>query len=201
MILAARVCFIPKRSGGQRPLGVVNLVRWIIARAATRVASPQVLHFLVSRGQFGVGVPAGTEVAGRLCAAGGRRGRCGCPRGPPHRLQPHGTERSTRYSGSGCPPLLPLARALLRPVWVTGRGFAPFRWSGIFMGCSLSPLFFALAEEALLEPARARLRELGVRTAGFLDDKALAGPVEGLAEAFALVEHYSATGGQVTNSG
>jgi len=203
--LAARVAFIPKRDGGERPLGVVGVLRRIVARAAAaRVlrghkGTPGVLPYLVSRGQFGAGAPAGVEGLAAFAQAaldGGGAVSLVDRETAYSRMEPDAILAATEGLA---PALLPLARVLLSPALVVGPGVDTFCYAGLFMGCSLSPALFAITEEALLEPVRPRLRDLGVRSGGFLDDGALAGAPDALREAFELVEQASARGGQRTN--
>lgn len=198
--LAARVCFIPKADSTLRPLGVVSVLRRVVAHAGAARVLPTVQGYLVSRGQFGAGAAAGCEALAAFAQAGLSDAKLVAL-----------VDRACAYSymhpdvvlatvQALCPDLTPLVRALLSPARVSGRGFVTFRWRGLFMGCALSPILFALSEEALLEGVRPRLRELAVEAAGFLDDKVLRAPsVDALREAFDLVDAAAARGGQRTN--
>jgi len=198
--LAARIAFIPKRDGTQRPLGVVGLWRRIIARAAAVGTLVGILPWLIARGQFGAGAPAGVEALAALVQAALDRGEYAVL-----------VDRAVAYSNMApaavvaavqalLPDLAPLARTLMQAALVVGAPGGPRLFAGLFMGCALSPLFFALTEEALLERVRALLGERRIRTAGFLDDKVLLGAtIAACRDAFLLMEGAAADGGQRTN--
>jgi hypothetical protein len=198
--LMARVVFIPKATGGERPLGVVGLLRRLVARAAAGLVLPKVLPWLVERGQFGAGAPAGVEGLAELTQRALRDGQAAV-------LLDRVAAYSTLHPAAVLaaleklvPALVPLARVLLSPALVLGAGFASFTWEGLFMGCSLSPVLFALTQEALLEVVRPQLAALDVRTAAFLDDGALLGrDVDALKQAYVLVEAAGLRGGQRLN--
>ena len=203
--LAARIVFIPKRDGSLRPLGVVGLLRRIVTRAAaTRIlrgwgGTRGVLPYLVSRGQFGAGAPAGVEALAHFAQAAIDRGACaacGDRRAAYSLLHPD----AVRAVSEGlAPPMAPLVHNIMHPARVFADGVGEYLWSGLFMGDGLSAVLYALGEEGLQETARPRLCELDATQAGFLDDKIVVASMENIREAFETAEAASARGGQVTN--
>jgi hypothetical protein len=143
-------------------------------RAMVRRTAPRLLAWLLERRQYGVGAPAGAETLAEFAQRGFDSGAIVIL-----------IDRTNAYSRLDvtsamavlerlAPELIPIARALLVEVVVVG-GTRSYVWRGIFMGCPLSPLLFALTLEAGLDAVRAEpgttaeaSTEFGC--AGFLDD-------------------------------
>ncbi len=208
--LAARMTFIPKKDGGLRPIGVTNLFRRILGRGVVKAVLGKkgpLLRWMVARGQFGAGAPAGTEGLAAFtqrCVDGGGAALA--------------IDRSNAYGLSNPAVVvawtqgsLPVVHEFSETITGVAEVYAdleddildPYLWSGLFHGCSASPMFYAGPVEALIDPVRPQLRNLRVKSAGFLDDGGLAAPREhigNLAEALRLVERATARGGQRLNA-
>ena len=204
--------FIPKNDGGVRGLGVANLFRRIIGRAIARAALGKrsaTLSWLIERGQFGAGAPAGTE---SLAALVQRTIDDGGAVVIIDRKNAYGLlneEAVLAWCEGTMPELAPMARVLLADAQVFadtgGEAHAPaYILRGLFQGCALSPLLDLGTIEGLLDANRDDVKRLGVKSAGFLDDGIIAAEKErigALAEAMGLVDEAAARGGQVMNKG
>lgn len=200
LFAAARVVMIPKGDGSDRPLGVVGTLRRLVTRGAVRAVIPALTGWLVQRGQFGVGAAAGTEALARAAQQAFDEGKAVLV-----------IDRSNAYPSTEPEPavaaaqaLLPELRGLLEtllggPAWLTGEGIDRIFW-GLFMGCPLSPLIYAIAVELSVDTVRAKLSALQVPSLGFLDDGSLAASEpEALEEAFRLVQQAGERWGQRVN--
>lgn len=198
---SARIAFISKADGTPRALGIVGVLRRMVARAAVVAVAPGAADYLVRRGQFGVGAPAGTEALARTAQEAYERG-CGVlvldrvnayPR-----LVPDAAKEATVR-------LVPVLGGLLEvllggPALLCGQGLTERLFHGLFMGCPASPLLYAVATEAALDPIRGRLGELGAESRGYLDDGTLAAwDPGGLETGYGLVREAGVGWGQVVH--
>jgi len=148
-------------------LGVVSALRRAVARAVVGVVTPAVAVSLCARGQLGVGAAAAAEFLSREAQAAVARG--------------HVVARLDRANAYGAvhPAAVDAALAtlppgirgmMLGPALVFGVG-EPRRFAGLFQGCPLSPLGFAVTQEA----ACAGVDFGHVTYAAFLDDQFVLG--------------------------
>jgi hypothetical protein len=169
--LAARIAFIPKASGAPRPLGVIGVVRRLIVRVLVRSVTPRVAPALVRAGQLGVGAACAPEavstaLAGRAFAVLDRTNAYG-------NAVPDAVLATVR---GAAPALHALATALLGAAPLVVNGTVTREWRGLFMGCPMSPLLFALVQEAAMVPCRRALRG---KALSFLDDTVICDAGEG----------------------
>ena len=199
---AARIAVIPKADGSPRPLGVVGVIRRAIARAAVRAVLPGAAQWLTRRGQFGVGAPAGTEALARATQRGFDGGEASLLI---DRKNAYGSTRAD-LAAEALSALVPELRGLVQtvvasPALIGGAVGGRRRWLGLFMGCPVSPLAYAVAIECSVDSVREQLEGLGVTSRGFLDDGTLTGRDPGnVLRALRLVEEAGRAWGQSINA-
>jgi hypothetical protein len=203
LFCAARVVLIPKPAdGSQRPLGVVGVLRRLVARAAMRACAPCAVPWLLRRGQLGVGAAAGAEALAWRAQRAFERGEGVLVL---DRRNAYPSVHPEPVLEAAC-ALLPMLAGLLRTLLgvaalVIGYGVLQV-FRGLFMGCPASPLLYAFAVELGVDAVRDALRRTGVDSSGFLDDGVLTAAVASvLGEAFRLVSEAGAVWGQSIHPG